>query len=409
MINNAYSGLRVIDVSQGIAGPCCGQMLKQLGADVIKIEPIDGDWSRKMGLGFDGLTPLAVAYNRGKRSIALNLKAPEAIRIMHDLVKDADVFIQNFRPKAAESFGTRYEELGAHNPQLIYASISGFGAEGPVANCPVTDSIAQAVSGLASSNAGPDGKPRPVKPYIADIAAGIYTSNAISAALFARERFGRGCQINISLLAALAALQNGMLIEHAWDKAFADVGHSSAKESAATVPQGVFESADGFVTLASLNNSMFATICKVLELHALASDGKLGSPAQRLRYAEKINQHVADALRQKSSAEWTALFDGRDVLFSAINDLGDFVADPRTVMQALLRDMTLIVEKSEGSIISSTLPIAQFPGVGGAAGSDILAAPFIGEHTDEVMVDLGYETSEIERLERTGVLGRRTR
>ena len=407
MINNAYSGLRVIDISQGIAGPCCGQMLKQMGADIIKIEPIDGDWSRRMGIGADGLSALAIAYNRGKRSLALNLKSPDGIRIMHGLVKDADVFIQNFRPKAATTFGTRYELLLAHNPRLIYASVSGYGTEGPLAECPVTDSIAQAVSGLANYNAGPDGRPRPIKPYIADIAAGIYTSNAIAAALYARERSGEGCQINISLLAVLAALQNGMLIEHGWNKALDSTDRSYTPKSAATVPQGVFDSADGFVMLASLNDSMFTAICDVLGLHALLSDSRLCSAAERLKYADQINEQIAGVLRQKRSAEWSALFEGHNVLFSAINDLSDFIVDPKSVMQGLLSEMVLTVAEPGGSAISATLPIAQLPGASGAPTS--LTAPYIGEHTEEIMTEFGYSGSEIERFVQAGVIGRRVR
>ncbi|NYT61500.1 CoA transferase [Alcaligenaceae bacterium] len=409
MIDGAYAGLRVLDVSQGIAGPYCGQMLQQLGADVIKVEPHEGDWSRKLGKSIDGLSALAMTYNRGKRSIALDLKSANGQEIMRSLVTGVDILIQNFRPTAAEKLGIGYSGLSQLNPRLIYASISGYGTESPWADYPVTDLIAQAVSGLAIGNADSDGKPRSAKPYIADLTSGMYTAHAIGAALFARERSGNGGQIKVSLLAALAALQNGMLMENTWRRLFGGSGASSGTPASATVPQGAFRSRDGYVVLASLDDAMFWRICDVLALSEWVSDPRMGTAVQRLVHAEEINQKVAALLSQKTSAEWTALFQGSNVLYAAVNNLDDFMSDPRVVMQGLLQGMPLPFTGDSTEFAepgTDTLPIAALPGATGCDAMVIPRAPYIGEHTDEIMAEFGYSSVQVERLIQSGVLGR---
>lgn len=406
MIQDPYAGLRVIDVSQGVAGPYCGQMLQQLGADVIKIEPLSGDWSRKMGACVNGLSALAVAYNRGKRSVAIDLRQGDGLAIVQSLAESSDVFIHNFRPKAAEKLGIGYDSLSRQNTRLIHASIAGYGTEGPLAHYPVTDSIAQAVSGLALSNTQDGARPQPIKPYIADLTAGMYTAHAIGAALYSREQTGNGGPIRVSLLAALAALQNGMLIESRWQTVLDDSGGSAATAHAATVPQGVFQSADGYVSLASLNDAMFWEICELLALADWSVDPRMSTSAGRLMHADEISRAVADRLRQKTSAHWATLFEGRNVLFATLNDLDDFMNDPRTVTQSLLRNLPLSAEEGvglPGMAANATVPVAGLPGI--AHVGSMPRAPFIGEHTRELMLELGYSPVRIAELIQTGVLG----
>jgi formyl-CoA transferase len=195
VLHGAYTGIRVLDLSQGIAGPYCAQILQQLGADVVKVEPIAGDWSRAMGTTRCGTSALTVAFNRGKRSLACDLRKPEGQVILAKLVEHADVVVQSFRPGVAERLEAGYEQCSARNPAVIYVSISGFGLTGPYAARPATDSVVQAIAGMADTNRAPGGAPAGARPYGADICSGVYAANAVGAALFGRARDQAGRRV----------------------------------------------------------------------------------------------------------------------------------------------------------------------------------------------------------------------
>ncbi|KAF7962423.1 hypothetical protein AWV80_21930 [Cupriavidus sp. UYMU48A] len=180
-LHKAYEGLRVLDLSQGIAGPYCALMLQQMGAEVTKAEPLYGDWGRTMGVPRAGFSAIAVAFNRGKRSIALDLQHAAGREVVHRLAEQADVVVQSFRPGVADRLGVGYEALRRIKPRIVYASISGFGLSGPYSDRPGTDSVVQALTGLMTANCGPDGTPQRVKPFIGDLSCGVYAANAIGA------------------------------------------------------------------------------------------------------------------------------------------------------------------------------------------------------------------------------------
>jgi len=286
----AYTGLRVLDLSQGIAGPYCGQILRQLGADVVKAEPLEGDWSRRIGLARGGMTAITMAFNRGKRSLACDARHPEGRALLALLAARTDIVIQSFRPGVAQRMGLGPAEVRAANPSVIYLSISGFGQSGPDAQRPGTDAIAQTVSGLAVANRAPDGTPATAKPYIADVSCGLYAANAVGAALFARERSLErlGAHLDLSLLACMAALQNPLLIEHVW--------RGDAPATAATVPQGIYATADGHIALAAMSDAMFAAIGEVIGRPAWRSDPRMATAANRLAVAGEIDAALKAAL-----------------------------------------------------------------------------------------------------------------
>ena len=205
----AYAGLRVLDLGQGVAAPYCAMLLAMQGAEVVKLEPLAGDWSRGLGTQYGDHTAMSVHYNRGKRSLALDLKAPAAREIAVRLAARADIVIEGFRPGVAAKLGLGYDELRARNPRLLYVSISGFGQEGPYAALPCTDSVAQAFSGLMSVNLGNDGTPHRVGAIIIDTMTGLYAAQALAVALYTRERRGEGQQIEVSLAQCAAAMQIG--------------------------------------------------------------------------------------------------------------------------------------------------------------------------------------------------------
>jgi crotonobetainyl-CoA:carnitine CoA-transferase CaiB-like acyl-CoA transferase len=198
-VDDAYAGLRVLDLGQGIAAPYCAMLLAMHGAEVIKVEPIGGDWSRGLGTAYGDHTAMSAHYNRGKRSLALDLKAPAAREIALDLAKRADIVIENNRPGVMTRLGLGYPALSVLNPRLVYVSISGFGQEGPNVALPCTDSVAQAYSGMAAINIGGDGAPHRIGTTIIDALTGLYAAQAVGPALYARERKGVGRRIAVSL------------------------------------------------------------------------------------------------------------------------------------------------------------------------------------------------------------------
>ena len=200
-----YRGLRVLDFGQGIASPYCAMLLGVYGADVIKVEPPEGDWSRFLGTTYGSHTTLSAVYNRGKRSLCLDMKHKDGIAIARRLAKDCDVLIEGFRPGVAARLGIGYEELSRDNPGLIYLSVSAFGQSGPYSKRPGSDSVAQAFSGLVSINVGNDGTPHRVGTTISDVVTGVYAFQAIATTLFARATVGTGRWIDVNLCQSTSA------------------------------------------------------------------------------------------------------------------------------------------------------------------------------------------------------------
>ncbi len=388
----AYAGLRVLDLSQGIAGPYCGQILRQLGADVVKAEPLDGDWSRRIGLARDGMTAITMAFNRGKRSLACDARHPEGRALLALLAARADILIQSFRPGVAQRMGLGPAEVRAANPSAIYVSISGFGQSGPDAQRPGTDAIAQAVSGMAVTNRAPDGTPATAKPYIADVSCGLYAANAVGAALFARERSpeGLGTHLDLSLLACMAALQNPLLIEHVW--------RGDAPATAATVPQGLYATADGHIALAAMSDAMFAAISEVIGRPAWRSDPRMATAASRLAVAGEIDAALKAVLLTQTSAQWVAAFMARDVLASEVRHATQLLDDAQVRHLGLLQPMARTDDPT-----LAPLPGVALPGVD--AMHDVPRAPRLGEHTQEILRELRFDDARIATLMQAGVLG----
>ncbi len=209
-----YRGLRVLDFGQGIASPYCAMLLGVYGADVIKVEPPEGDWSRYLGTTYGNHTTLSAVYNRGKRSLCLDMKHRDGIAVARRLAKQSDVLIEGFRPGVAARLGLGYEELSRDNPGLIYLSVSGFGQSGPYSKRPGSDSVAQAFSGFVSINVGNDGVPHRAGTTISDVVTGVYAFQAIATTLFARAATGTGRWIDVNLAQSTAALLGHKAAEH---------------------------------------------------------------------------------------------------------------------------------------------------------------------------------------------------
>jgi crotonobetainyl-CoA:carnitine CoA-transferase CaiB-like acyl-CoA transferase len=385
-----YAGLTVIDLSQGIAGPYCAAQLCAQGAKVIKVEPPAGDWIRLMGGGQEGMSALAIVNNLGKRSICIDATKPEGRELILKLAQLADVLVENFRPGVMAKLGLDYAALAAVNPRLIYLSISGFGDSGPYAHKPATDSVLQAMTGMAMVNKDAEGRPRRFGLMVPDTATALYAAHCLSAALYARDATssgdGRGQHIRVSLAECCAAFQAGPILD--------DFLFAGQYKPPITVPAGVFATRDGHVVLATLRETMWQGLCRALSRENWLTEPRYASSALRGRAAEEINREVAAIIAGRETQEWAALFEQHDVLFAPIQDYTALRNDPQMLHMGYFRELE---QAPYGK-----LPMPRGPG-GGRSGEPP-SAPRTGEHTREILDELGFDARQIAALERTGVV-----
>jgi crotonobetainyl-CoA:carnitine CoA-transferase CaiB-like acyl-CoA transferase len=373
-------GLRVLDLSQGIAGPYCGDILQQQGAEVIKVEPPAGDWARHMGATRDGFSAVVLAYNVGKSGLCVDAGMEEGRRVLQKLASQVDVVIQNFRPGVVERLGLDYATLVPRNERLVYVSISGFGSDGPMVNAPATDSVMQAMSGMMYANRHTSGQPQKVGLYLADIAAAMYASQLVSAALYRRSITGKGRHLELSLLEACAALQASNIVDAAFS--------AGAPASAATAPSGIFAVSDGFITLSTLNNGMFSRLCDSLGASWLAKDERFLSNKMRLENAQAINEEVAGILQGQSLSFWLQRLQAADVLHAGVNNYESLLTHPQVRHAGIFTQLAM-----DGF---PPLPRTRQPGC--AAGDSEARAPRLGEHSAEVLACFGFVPEDIATL-----------
>src|SRR5947207_2368995 len=306
----AYAGLRVLDLGQGVAAPYCAMLLALHGAEVVKLEPLAGDWSRGLGMRYGDQTAMSAHYNRGKRSLALNLKAQAGREIALSLASRADVVIEGFRPGVAGRLGLGYDELRARNPRLLYVSVSGFGQEGPYVGLPCTDSVAQAFSGLMSVNLGNDGAPHRVGAIIVDTLTGLYAAQAVGVALYARERRGEGQRIEVSLAQCAAAVLGHKLAEHVLE------GGSPRQLN---VPTGASRTRDGWIMVALVREEQYARLAAALGRPDLAQDPRFADFATRAAHASALCDDVRRIFLGDTTAGWLERLRAADILADRVN------------------------------------------------------------------------------------------
>jgi crotonobetainyl-CoA:carnitine CoA-transferase CaiB-like acyl-CoA transferase len=383
--DQAYAGLRVLDLSQGVAGPYCATLLCLQGASVVKVEPPAGDWIRVMGGGTAGMTPLAIASNLGKRSLCIDARQPRGRAVIDRLAAQADVLVENFRPGVMARLGLDAATLCARHPALVYLSISGFGASGPWVDKPGTDSVLQAYTGLAMLNREADGRPRRIGMLVPDTVSALYAAQALGAALYARSRSGQGRHLQISLAECCAAFQAAPMLESAL--------FAGQQAPPTAVPSGVFRTADGFITLLVLRQDMWERLCDALGRPGWRSDPDYLDNQARGRHAAALNAAIAAQLAEQPSAHWTARLEAADVLCAEVQDYAQFRAHPQ--MQHLGAIGTLEQAPYQ------PLPMPYLPG--SARGTPIAPAPTAGQHTRALLAELGYGSEEIATLERDGI------
>jgi crotonobetainyl-CoA:carnitine CoA-transferase CaiB-like acyl-CoA transferase len=384
---SALSGITVLELSRVLAGPWCGMMLADLGADVIKLEPFDGDDTRGLGppflAGADGtprerMSAYFACCNRGKRSLAIDLRAPGARALLDALVRDADVLIENFRGGAAERLGIGWERLSALNPRLVYCAISGYGRDGADAGRAGYDAVVQAEAGMMAITGDADGEPHKVGVAIADLATGQNAATAILAALLQRERTGRGQRIDVSLFdSALALLAN---VGSAALFTGADaVRHGNAHAS--IVPYQTFRAADGPFVLAVASEKLWADACRALGRDDLRDDPRYAGNAARVAHRDALCGEFAALFATAPVAHWLALFAAAGVPSAPVNGVRAALALPAA--------QRLRIESGGVPMLGSPLRLSDSPP------ATTRPPPGLGEHGDEIVRGCGFEPATL--------------
>lgn len=382
-----FRGLRVLDFGQGVASPYCGALLASYGADVIKVEPPEGDWSRRLGTTYGTHSALSAVYNRGKRSLCLDLKKKSALDVARNLAAKCDIFIEGFRPGVAARLGLGYDVLSRDNSRLIYLSVSGFGQTGPYAERPCTDSVAQAFSGLVSVNVGNDKVPHRVGATISDVATGVYAFQAVSTALFARATVGTGRWIDVSLTQSTAALLGHKLAEHMLE---------GGAPRALNVPAGSYQTRNGWIMVTLVTEPQYQRLCSVLQRDDLATDPRFSDFAKRSDTADQLIGEVRDVFVNDTTEAWLSKLHAADIIADRILSPTDWLHNPH-------------VETTRASVLSDTpgvgsVYLARTPGTSVELGDALPPAPDIGQHSTEVLRENGYDESAIEELTKTGAV-----
>jgi crotonobetainyl-CoA:carnitine CoA-transferase CaiB-like acyl-CoA transferase len=387
------AGVRVIDCTSMISGPMATMMLGDQGADVIKVEaPGTGDLVRLMGAGPRGMAPTFATVNRNKRSLVLDLSQPRGRELLGRLVAGADVFVQNFRPGTAERMGIGEAALRAERSDLIYVSISGFGETGPYARKRVYDPLVQALSGLAAIQADASGRPRMLRLIVPDKLTAVTAAQAISAALFARERTGLGQHVRLSMLDAMVAfLWHEGMAGYTW------VGDETERARAQLAQDLVFETADGFMTAGTVADAEWQGFCRAAGRPDWQEDPRFATTAARVVHVEERLARMQEVLRTATTAEWLARLDAEGVPCAPILTRAELLVHPQLAANELIEES---VHPHAGRM-RQPRPAARFDATPAGIRRP---APLLGEHSDELLAEFGLAADAIAALRRDGVV-----
>jgi len=385
-----FAGLKVVDLSQGIAGPYCAMLLAQHGADVIKVEGIgEGDWARALGVRHGSHSAFSIIGNLGKRSLSIDLKSPAGKQVLWRVLKGADVFLEGFRPGVVKRLGFDYEAVAAREPRLLYLSISGFGQTGPLAERPAMDPVLQAYTGLMNENRGEDGVPHRVPVIVVDMSTALYAFQALSAALYARRDEPRGRYIDVSLMQAATNLQSIRLMANHLEGGPMKPGGA---------PAGVFQTADGWMSILAMNDRDYRALCGAMEMPALADDPRFAAPVLRLQNDAALYAIVRPAIAARPSAEWSRRLTAARLMHERLNSYADFIEQPH------VRETGLIQWLAQAGV-KDKVPVPTLPGTPPQApGTPRAIAPVPGQHTEAILGEHGFAAAEIAQLLSTGTV-----
>ena len=388
----ALDALRVIDVTQVMAGPFCTMVLADFGADVVKIEPPRGDSTRSMPGAVGTDSPSFNAVNRGKRSVVLDLKTPDGAGALKRLASTADVIVENYRPGVMDGLGLGYEALSALNPRLIYASISGYGQTGPMKHKGGFDLVAQGLSGIMSVTGEPGGVPAKAGIPITDLGAALFAVIGILIALERRHKVGTGQHVDTSLVDAGVGLSVWEATQYFSGRGVPERLGSAHRMSA---PYQAFRCADGYITIGGANDRTFRRICEALGHPEWSEAPEFGTDEERVHNRTALAERIETMTRAKPRRHWLELLDAKGVPCGPINDYAQVFEDP----QVLARDMVVdVAHPTLGAMRTLGSPLKM-----SATPPDVRRrAPLLGEHTKEVLREAGMDERDIEALTKKG-------
>jgi formyl-CoA transferase len=396
-MTRALEQLTVIDMTQVMAGPFCSQLLGDLGARIVKVEPVgSGDHTRhSMGHRMPGGESSAfLAVNRNKQSIAIDLTQEAGRAAFYKLVRGADVVVENFRPGVTSRLGVDYAALSRLNSRLIYASISGFGQTGPYADRPGYDLIAQAMSGIMSVTGEAGGEPAKAGVPVTDMSAGLFCAVGILAAFIAREQTGRGQYIDTSLYEAGLALSVWETAE-LW--ATGRVPQPLGSAHRMTAPYQALRTRDGHIMVGANNSRLWQRLCQALDREDLLADPRFTTNADRMERRDVLAGELESVLKSRDTEDWVTALLAAGVPCGPLRDYEQVCQDPHT----LARDMVVTMQHpAEGEVRGLGIPVK----LSSTPGQIRRAAPLLGEHTDELLAGLGYSASEIVALREQGAV-----
>jgi CoA:oxalate CoA-transferase len=398
--NLPLNGIRVLDLSNMLAGPFACSQLAHMGAQVIKVEMRDGgDLSRQMGadpsLNERLMGASFLAQNAGKRSVTLNLKHPRGASILCDLAARCDVLVENFRPGVMDRLGLGFDTLRSHNAKLVYCAISGFGQDGPLRDLPAYDQIVQGMSGLMSITGTRDSAPLRVGYPVADTIGGLTAAMAIASALANRSRES-ACFIDVSMLESL-------LVTMGWAASnWLIAGHHATpmgNDNLAASPSGTFRTRDGLINIAANKQEQFEALCRIVGRPDLPADPRFARRQNRLRHRAELSSLLEEALSRQDTAHWWAALTEAQIPSGPIYSVEHALAQPQVAERGLIENFPDIPAIGRG--ISLLGAAARFDGHHGKVGSP---PPTLGQHTQEVLGELGLSMQAIAELQEAGVV-----
>lgn len=387
------SGLRVIDLSINVLGPVATQLLGDMGADIIKVEPPAGDQNRQNGPGKNpGMSVFYLIMNRNKRSVVLDLKQEECMEALLKLVETADVLVHSMRPSAAKRLGICYEKIRQRNPKIIYAFAPGYRGDGPFKDMPAFDDVIQGESGLADINRGLDGQPRYFPTVIVDKFCGYVLASSISMALLHRERTGEGQQVLVPMLETMLQFN---LFEHLWEGALGSSnGEGLGYSRMFSKHRRPYATLDGHICLLAVNDEQWRRVLTAIGRPELLEDARFSKMTERMRNINELYGILSDAIGTKSSAQWEKIFADADVPHGQVRELNELMKDEYLKETGFFRK---VAHPTEGELVMTSIPV-QFSA---SPGNVRYLPPNLGEHSLEILAEVGYSPDVAARLSRT--------
>ncbi|NKB55652.1 MAG: CoA transferase [Alphaproteobacteria bacterium] len=389
--------IRVLDLTRALAGPFCTMCLADFGADVIKIESLPkGDMTRGWGPYDQGIAAYYLSINRNKRDLAVNFRDPEALKILRRLALEVDVVVENFKPGRADEMDLGYDDLKEANPKLIYASITGFGRDGPYGNWPGFDQIAQGMSGVMSLTGYPDGEPTRAGVPFGDVGAGMWAAMGICAAVAQRHVTGKGQRVETSLLASLIGMLN---VQGQRYLSANDVAGRIGNYHMAAYPYGTCEASDGQLNVGAATQDMWVKLCKLLDLDELIEHPDYIDNAKRMENRDALCELLNREFRTDTAIAWTHKLIAAGIPAGPVYSIDEVFADPQVVHQNMVEE---IDHPKLGRIkqLSNPLRMDAFEGR-----TVRTPPPGLGEHTRAVLTEAGYSDAEIDALIEAGTVG----